>query len=222
MTHLSKFISSCACLLAVGGATSTALFARSVSANPQQDAPKTLLGDDVSITGYGGVSTAYTRMFGRNGALIGLEGAMLLNRQLALGVAAYGFTNPAVAPVLDDIDRELEVGYGGGVLRYSIPTGLPVYVTVGSLFGGGSIVAAPVTDEWDEPGLDDEEAIERRHVDVFAVVQPELTVHANLTRWMRVGASASYRAAWAVDRFELENDDISGFAFGGNLQFGSF
>ncbi len=223
MTHLSRSISSRNSLLALGAAASVSLFANAAAADDMaQDEPPTLFSSDVHITGYGGVSSAYTRMAGRDGALVGLEGALLLNRQLAIGVAGYGFTNPAVAPTLDEVDRQLEIGYAGGVIRYSIPTGLPVYVTAGALFGGGSVVATPTADEWGNSDFDEDSAVKRRHIDVFAVVQPEVTAHLNLTRWMRVGASVSYRTAFAVDRFDLENDDLSGFAAGGNLQFGWF
>ena len=190
-----------------------------------------LVGGDLWIGGYGGISASHANFFGNDGALVGVEGAVLLNRRLSIGMAAYGFTNPASAPRLDSIDRDLEVGYGGLVGRYSFLFGSPVYVTVGALVGPGVIVAAPHRESWGEDDWDDDDYrdryerdddVRREHVDVFTVVQPEATLHLNVTRWARLGVTVGYRAAFEVGKFGKDNDDVSGLVAGANLQFGRF
>lgn len=178
----------------------------------QDDGPPLAFGKKLDVGGYGGLDVAYTRMFGRDGALMGAQGALLLDHRLSLGVAGYGFTNPQQGPV-DGFGNEqrFETGYGGVTIRYALYTpSLPVYVSVGTLVGAGAI--ALVSDE----DHDDEDE------DVFGVVQPDVTVHANLTQWMRLGVTAGYRFTSGVARNGYDEGDVNGWVVGGQLQFGSF
>ena len=54
------------------------------------------------------------------------------------------------------------------------------------------------------------------------MIQPEATAHLNLTRWMRLGVTLGYRQALAVDKFDGDNDSLSGLVAGGHVQFGVF
>lgn len=178
------------------------------------DGPPVALSEKISVGGYGGLDVAYTRMFGRDGALVGAQGALLLDHRLSLGVAGYGWTNPQQGPS-DSFGNEqrFETGYGGVTLRYALYTpSLPVYVSLGALFGAGAI--ALVSDDDHHPDHEDE--------DVFAVVQPDITVHANLTRWMRLGVTGGYRFTSGVARNGYDESDVNGWVVGGQLQFGSF
>jgi hypothetical protein len=170
-------------------------------------------GKKLDVGGYGGIDVAYTRMFGRDGALMGAQGALLLDHRLSLGVAGYGWTNPQQGPA-DGFgnERRFETGYGGVTLRYALFTpSLPVYASVGTLIGAGAI--ALVSDDDDD---DDEDA------DVFGVVQPDVTLHANLTHWMRLGVTAGYRFTSGVARNGYDEGDVNGWVVGGQIQFGSF
>jgi hypothetical protein len=158
-------------------------------------------------------------MFGRDGALIGAQGALLLDHRLSLGAGGYLWTNPQSGP--DDYfggSRRYQTGYLGGTVRYSFLQSSPVYVTVGALIGGGAVVLAPD----DEDDYEDHEDVDREDVDVFAVFQPDIAVQANLTRWMRVGVTGGYRLTAGVDRFGFDESDVNGVVLGGHLQFGRF
>ena len=74
-----------------------------------------------------------------------------------------------------------------------------------------------VPDEQDDFDLDREE-----DADVFAVVQPDITLHANLTPWLRLGLTAGYRFTSGVDRHGYEESDLNGLLVGGHVQFGRF
>lgn len=181
------------------------------------DGPPLLLGRRAHVGGYGGFSAAYTRMLDRDGALLGFEGALLLAHRLSLGLAGYGFLrSPAGPPDLAGTPRELSVGYGGFVARYAFLTHLPVYASVGLLLGGGAVVLHPEDEDGDHDWEDDG----RDETDAFFVAQPELSLHANLTRWMRLGATAGYRVTSSVHRFGLQTSDLNGVVVGGHLQFG--
>jgi hypothetical protein len=185
----------------------------------EYDGPPLLLGGRSQVGGYGGFSTAYTHMLDHDGALLGVEGALLLAHRLSFGLAGYGFSRAPSGPdAPDGSERRLGVGYGGFVVRYAFLTNLPVYPSLGMLIGGGAVV---LTDEDFEDGDGDDDD-EHEQTDGFFVFQPELSFHANLTRWMRVGLTAGYRVTSGVHRFGLQESDTNGVTLGGNLQFGWF
>ncbi|HVZ32778.1 MAG TPA: hypothetical protein VG963_10150 [Polyangiaceae bacterium] len=185
----------------------------------RDDGPPLLFGHEARMGGYGGFDTTYARMFGRDGALIGFQGALLIDHRLSLGVGWYGFTNPQSGP--DSFDggaRHFQTGYGGATVHYSFFFDhSPLYVTVGTLVGGGSIALS--RDDSDDDLFSDHDGY--RH-DLFAIVQPELALNANLTHWMRMGVTAGYRISSGVNRLGFGNADVNGFMLGGQVQFGSF
>jgi hypothetical protein len=182
------------------------------------DGPPTLLDRRVHVGGYLGFTANYTRMFGRNGSVVGLEGGVLVAHRLSVGLAAYGWTNPPRGPN-DEFDnaRRFEAAYAGGAVHYSFLNSSPVYVSIGTLIGGGAVVLAP---DFGRDDNDAEQDVKREDVDRFFVLQPEINAHVNLTRWARIGLNAGYRIATGVRKFDFDNQDVSGLVAGGKLQFG--
>jgi hypothetical protein len=187
---------------------------------PEYDGPPLAFGRRPAVGAYAGFSVAYTNMLNRDGALLGFEGALLIAHRLSLGLAGYGFSRSPAGPAdWDGTAREFGTGYGGFVGRYAFFTHSPVYLSVGILLGGGAAVLhenweADESDDWDE------EDHESSQGDGFFVVQPELSLHVNLTRWMRLGLTGGYRATSGVSRFGLSEGDLNGVVLGGNVQFG--
>jgi hypothetical protein len=178
--------------------------------------PPTLFGSVNHVGGYGGLSVMYSSIAGNDGVLVGGEGAVLVEHRLALGGAGYGWTREmrGFADV-DGTPRDLEVGYGGFVLRYSILTGSLVYGSLGAVIGGGAVMLHADTD--DDDALDNGGGDE---TDEFFVVEPQLSVQINLMRWMRLGLQGGYRITSGVGRLGYTESDINGFTLGGTLQFG--
>jgi hypothetical protein len=54
------------------------------------------------------------------------------------------------------------------------------------------------------------------------VVQPDITLHVNATRWLRFGVTGGYRFATAVDRWHYSAQDMSGAVVGANIELGWF
>ena len=52
--------------------------------------------------------------------------------------------------------------------------------------------------------------------------QPAVAVHANLTKWMRLGLTAGYRLTSGVDHLGFKESDVNGLMLGGQIQFGAF
>jgi hypothetical protein len=92
-----------------------------------------------------------------------------------------------------------------------------VYISVGTLIGGGA-VSVVYDDDHEDFDFDDSGHDE----DVFAVIQPDVTLHANLTPWLRLGLTAGYRFTRGVDRHGYDESDVNGFLVGGQVQFGRF
>jgi hypothetical protein len=182
----------------------------------EDQGPPLLFGKSLDVGGYGGLDVAYSRMFGRDGVVAGAQGAVLINHRLALGIAGYGWSNPLDGPAAPNGDaRRFETGYGGFTAHYSLYFDqLPIYFTVGALVGAGAI---DLTDEDHSDGFGD-----RQSEDVFAVFQPDVAVHANLTKWMRVGLTAGYRLTSGVDHLGFQESDVNGLMVGGQIQFGAF
>jgi hypothetical protein len=181
--------------------------------------PPLLFGKSLDVGGYGGLDVAYSRMFGRDGVVAGAQGAVLINHRLALGIAGYGWSNPLDGPAAPNGDAQrFETGYGGFTAHYSLYFDqLPIYFTVGALVGGGAI---DLTDENHSDSFDGFQ--DRPSEDVFAVFQPDVAVHANLTKWMRVVLTAGYRLTSGVDRLGFKEADVNGLMLGGQIQFGAF
>jgi opacity protein-like surface antigen len=181
-----------------------------------EKSPPTLFGKKTAIGGYGSLDVAYTRMFDKDGAVVGLQGALLFNHRLALGLGLYGWTNPQQGPDNElGEERSFQTAYGGATVRYSLFPQSPVYLSVGGLVGGGGVVLARDDEDGDEV-IRDEDA------DAFAVFQPDVTVHANLTRWMRIGVMAGYRFTAGVESFDFDESDVNGVVVGGQVQLGRF
>lgn len=187
------------------------------ASSAEEGGPPLLFGDGLKVGGYGGLDVAYTRMFGRDGVVVGGQGAVLINHRLALGLAGWGWSNPVDGPNAPTGERQhFDTGYGGVTVRYSLYLdSLPFYVTVGTLVGAGAI-------DLTTHDHDDDDFEHSSDADVFGVVQPDVTVHANLTRWMRLGVTAGYRFTSGVGQLGFTESDVNGFLVGSQLQFGSF
>ena len=193
--------------------------------------PPTLLanGSKLKVGAYAGLGGAYTRLMGQDSGLVSLEGAILLDHRLSLGLAGYAFSRTPGGPAAADGSRQqFAAGYGGFAIRYSVFGGLPVYGTLGLVLGAGA-VNLHRRDGWDdETSWDDgyrdsdDRAWNAGRFDTFLFVQPEIALNANVTRWLRLGATGGYRFTGGVGRFGLSESDLNGIVVGGNIQLGWF
>jgi len=192
---------------------------------PPYDGPPLLLPKSKTTVGvYAGIGTAYTRMLHRDGAVVSLEAALLLEHHLSIGLAGYVFSRTPSGPVGPEGEpRQFGATYGGLTLRYAwYARDFPIYASFGVLLGGGAL--GLVDEQTDYDHYDD---YDHHHdhwgdgsYEAFFVAQPELFVHANVTRWMRFGVGGGYRFATAVSRWDYDAKHMGGAVAGANLQFG--
>ena len=216
---------------AAAPATGTAPTAGQKPTRDAYDGPPLVLGNGkhFKLGGYGGLGGAYTRLMGRDSGLMRLEAAFLLDHRLSLGVIGYGFTRTPSGPnATDGTRQQFGAGYGGIAVRYSVFSGLPVYGTFGLVLGAGAIGLHRDNgwddDDWGDDWDDNDDGRDLRsvRVDPFLFAQPEVALNANVTRWLRLGATLGYRFTGGVGRFGLEESDINGIVAGGNIQLGWF
>jgi len=195
--------------------TSPSATTTTVDVATDSDAPVTLFGrGKVAFGGYGALGVRYARLNDFDTALVGAEGAFLLDHRLAIGIAGYGASNERRLSAGYGFERPyMHFGYGGLLLRYHvfIPQS-PVAISVATLVGGGAV---GLTDNW-------EDDVHRDNADLFFIFEPQLGAHINVTRWMRVGVDAGYRFVSGIGRFGFSESDFRGASVGGSVGFGWF
>jgi hypothetical protein len=128
-----------------------------------------------------GLDTRFGDVRDEFAVFMGAHAAVLLKHRVYLGIAGAGMVNGP---------PEIEMGYGGALVGYVVPTPGLVQVTVDALLGGGQVkLADEINDERDE---------------IF-VFEPSVGVELKLARILRLGFGASYRFLGGLDS-ELFHD----------------
>lgn len=191
---------------------------------------ETLFGDrNVRFGGFGSPMVYYTSFNGESSALVGGQGALVINKAVYLGLGGFGFaTHPdAGLATMDGAlrDTDFEGGYGGALIGTILRSDDLIHSTADVLIGGGAVNR--VRDEAFRHHDEDSDWNSHRdrwevQTDGYFVVQPMAHVEVNLLRWMRMDLGAGYRLVSGVSRFGLSNSDVSGVVAGGGFRFGRF
>lgn len=162
-------------------------------------------GKDLKISGMGGPFMQFTSVAGEFGHFMGGGGGVLLNN-FFFGGYGLGLTNriPADANLMDN-DDDLSLGHGGFWLGYSLLGNLPIHVSISSLIGFGTL------------GLLPENSYINSVNDQIFVLTPIVELEANITRYLRIGAGASYGLYTGVNIEGYSSRNFS--APGGFLSF---
>jgi hypothetical protein len=199
------------------------------SEEPERDdnAPATLWNSkyDYAFGGMGGVGVMYTRFGGKNSVLVCGEGAVIIDHALSLGGGGCGLARRLKADDYSSTytsDERMAFGYGGAIGRYHFLSRNMVNLSVGVMVGAGGVTTGTWQSDSDDVNNDDGRDFKSTHNDALFIVEPQIGAHLNLTRWLRLGATAGYRFVSAVDTVGLEASDISGIVAGGQLQAGWF
>lgn len=175
--------------------------------------------------GYGGVTTGYTQLDGRDAIIIGGRGAWLINHTIGIGIAGYGFLSEHKFDTELNDDYQLAGGYGGLMFEFIMNPKSPVHisfpVTVGA--GGVGYVEHDNLIRGNDFGRLDEDS------QAFFVVEPGVEVEMNLLRFMRMSFGLSYRYTSDIDLTYatsgnriLDKDVLNGLSGGITLKFGKF
>jgi len=181
--------------------------------------PRILLDiDSANFSGYGGLYTRYSKIGDAGSCLAGARGGLIINDNVVLGLGGMGLVYPTEREKLSGnnysgvLDRT-SFGYGGFLAEYYFnPKDLIVF-SAGTLIGGGSL-------SFYEDENDDGD--DHNNGDTFFVMEPEVNVFVNITRFCRIGVGASYRYVAGIDSNEFSDKDFRGPSASIMAQFGWF
>jgi hypothetical protein len=180
---------------------------------------ETLIGSNIRWGSYGGPIIKFSPVSGTLGTWVGGYGGVVLDGTFFLGGGGWGLTsnipaNQSIAP-----GQSLGIGYGGIILEYIGSSDKLLHYGVSLLIGAGG--ASYIFRNFDTFGRN-QITLFNRPSSSFFVVEPGGYAEINITRWLRIGASVSYRYANGVRLEGLSSADVGGVAGNVIFKFGSF
>jgi len=189
------------------------------NAEKKDNPPKVLLDlKGADFSGYGAITTRYSKIGDANACLVGGRGGLIINDNVVIGLAGMGLTYPtdredAAGQDYSGLLNKMAFGYGGFLAEYYFnPKDLIVF-SAGTLIGGGGLSF------YEDKNSNDEN---NDKGDKFFVVEPEVNVFVNITRFCRIGAGASYRYVSGITSDEFSDKDFRGPSAKVMAQFGWF
>jgi hypothetical protein len=170
------------------------------------------------FSGYGGIYSRYSKIGDTYGTLMGGRGAVLLNDKFAFGAGAMGLVYPKSRERLsgnkytgeNDIT---DFSYGGFITEYYFNPKSLIVFSFGNLIGGGTLSFTN----------DDKDKKNHQHErDEFFIIEPEVNVFVNLTRFCRAGIGVSYRFISGLNTKDFGKKDFNGPTASAMVQFGWF
>lgn len=202
---------------------------------------RTLFGSnkDQSNGGYGAVSVNYSKIWDRDGLVIGGRGAWIIDHNFGLGIGGYGFmTDPKTDPFITDnngkqLKYQLTGGYGGLLFEPIVGAKQPVHLSFPILVGAGGVAYTRHWEhtDWDNPDYDYQNTYEDS--DAFFVLEPGAELEFNMLKFFRIALGASYRYTSNINLSYQSStveeptaigtqDMLRGWNYGITLKFGKF
>jgi hypothetical protein len=187
--------------------------------NPDESEMQTLFGNKkYHFTGMGGLQVGYSKFNGKDAILVGGRGGVVINHNLALGIAGWGF---ASIPVYNNIGETgqlgyLEGGYGGLLVEPIFMSKRIVHLSMPIIIGAGDLMYLRKVNRnmSDLSNMIDS--------DPFFIVEPGIELEVNLLRFMRVAAGASYHWSPNLNLISTPSNPFNGLTASIALKFGKF
>jgi hypothetical protein len=178
-----------------------------VIAAQQADHPETAIsGRAADYGGYVELDNRFGDMMGEFAAFAGARAALRLKQNVYLGLGGLGLaTDNRVPGATPGTTHRLQMGYGGFLIGYAVPTKGLVDFTADALIGAGGVSL---------DGLD--------RSDEFFAFEPSLGVELRLARVVRLGLGGGYRFVGGVDLPGVRDADLRGFTGTASIKVGWF
>ncbi len=180
---------------------------------------KTIFSRSSEIRGFGAFDLKVTEFKEDKALFIGGHGGVILNKHFIFGGGGYGLSTSNTFDV-EGSNEELELfgGYGGIVLGYIIAPTEIIHVSFPVLIGAGGV---EVAEEGTEIVNGERSVLDRS---AFFVVEPNVEIEINMTRFMRLGIGGGYRFIQGTDLDvgDVSNEDLSSWTAGISFKFGKF
>ena len=180
--------------------------------------PKALFSDvNVPTRFYCAPALELTELKGQLGLLAGGRAGILLDDTFGVGMGGYGLVAPNVDVTVGTAQKRIGVGYGGLILDYYLFPKEWLNFSLGVLIGAGGAGTA------DRMGIGmgmmgGGGALQSS----FLLVEPQVHAFVNLTRFLSLGAGATYRFSNGPQMNGFTDTDFSGFSGSILLRFGWF
>lgn len=181
---------------------------------PAEPEPEVLVGKGARNGGWGGPVVQISTLRDRAAVFVGGRGGWLVDGRLTIGGAGFGLANRIPAPAEVEgpgEELDLEMGYGGAWIEYTISPLRLLHVSVGTLVGGGGLSLA-----WRDGGSYGSRS------DGFFVAEPAVIAELNLAKHVRANVGAAYRWIVGADMQGLSYRDVAAFSVVAALKFGKF
>lgn len=197
--------------------------------NPPSTLFKSVSAKKMTYSGYGGLYTRYSKIGEADACLIGGRGGFIMNDNFVIGLAGMGMTAPSTRQKVSGNDyngllNHIGFGYGGLLAEYYFNPKDLIVISAGTVIGGGTLFF------YDKDYYDDDYDDDYNHHhdgdyekgSNFFVVEPELNVFINITRFCRIGVGVSYRHVAGIEADEFSDKDFRGPTASVMAQFGWF
>jgi hypothetical protein len=147
----------------------------------------------------------YGSLTGEFTPMAGISGTLHINKKWGIGVAGYRTVNNFTPTALNAKSLlNLNVMYGGLKLEYTPNPNAPIHVSFPLLIGGGMArvdSANSYRDGWGYGGRGRNDRRDGFYRDNtrFWVIQPGVNIEANIIRYLKIYAGASYRITPSVN-----------------------
>jgi hypothetical protein len=158
------------------------------------------------LGGFVELDTRFGDMMGEFAAFAGARLALRLKNRIYLGLGGSGLaTDNDVVTGPSGSSQTLEMGYGGLLIGYSVPTRELFDVTADVLVGAGGV-------KLEGSGQDD----------AFFLFEPSLGVELRVAPVVRLGLGAGYRFVGGADLPGVRDDDLRGLTGTASVRLGWF
>ncbi len=183
----------------------------------QNDEIRTIF-DKVKIIGYSlGISARYGEKYDLQTWDLGLNGGMIVNHWLGIGIALYGLSQEAIYEIDLEDDYAIEAFYGGVYFEAILLGKFPIHVSFPVLVGGGGY-SFETSDYYNSNNWNSN----NNNYYSFWLIKPGAEIQLNMFKRLRVNLGAYYRFTTGLNNYYRPNDAINGFSFGLTLQIGKF
>jgi hypothetical protein len=185
-------------------------------------AQKTASGKSIESSGYGVLSTQFSKFNGQNAIFAGAYGGWMINHKLMIGIGGYGLATQHSGYGLNEhtqMKNNWKMGYAGLMGEYTFFENRDLHFSVNALVGGGIVKNGNGRGTIPENGSDELQDIDAA---CFFVVQPGVNVEYSITNWFQVGAGVGYRYIRGSNQPGISDAKMSAPTANLSFKFGVF
>jgi hypothetical protein len=184
---------------------------------------KTIFKKDKKDGFYGAFSAGYSSIDNKDGVTFSARGCWIMDHFFSFGVGGTGFINKLdefglryYSNINNGINTNNEInlagGYGGLIFEPILFPLKPVHLSFPILIGAGAAGAFKNYDYFSTYYVDD----------FFWVVEPQVELEVNFTKWLRFAVYGGYRYTSELNITDISKDALRGYSAGLTIKMGMF